>query len=81
MLKRSLQAEMTLYLRYNSGDQFNSAVVIFAGKTTPDTGAYPASLDLTGLRTSPTRHVFCRLCLGAPVERGETVTGKPRSGV
>jgi hypothetical protein len=30
VLKRSLQAEMTLYLGYNSGDQFDGAVVIFA---------------------------------------------------
>jgi hypothetical protein len=38
VLKRSLQAEMTLYLDYNSGDQFDGAVVIFAGKTTPISG-------------------------------------------
>jgi hypothetical protein len=35
MLKRSLQAEMTLYLGYNSGDQFDDAVVIFAGQEDP----------------------------------------------
>jgi hypothetical protein len=35
VLKRSLQAEMTLYLGYNSGDQFDDAVVIFAGQEDP----------------------------------------------
>jgi len=44
VLKRSLQAEMTLYLGYNSGDQFDDAVVTFAGNKTPDIGASPASL-------------------------------------
>jgi hypothetical protein len=38
MMKRSLHVEMTLYLGYNSGDQFDGAVVIFAGKTIRDTG-------------------------------------------
>src|SRR4029077_19124799 len=32
VLKRCQCAEMTLYLGYNAGDQFDGAVVIFAGQ-------------------------------------------------
>jgi hypothetical protein len=47
VLKLSLQAEMTLYLGYNSGDQFDGAVVIFRGARRPAiSGAYPTSLQL-----------------------------------
>jgi hypothetical protein len=38
MIKRSLQADMTLYLGYNSGDQFDGAVVVFAGQDDPRYG-------------------------------------------
>jgi len=34
-------------------------------------------VDLTGLRPSPTRHAVVGLGAGAPVGRGETVTGGP----
>ena len=34
-------------------------------------------LVLPGLRPSPTRHAAGLVCLGAPVEWGETVTGMP----
>ena len=51
MLKRSLQAEITLCLGYNSGDQFDGAVVIFAGQDDP----YPAYLDTGGARLQ--RHI------------------------
>jgi len=43
VLTRSLQSEITLYHGSNSADQFDCAVVIFAGQDDPDIGAYPAS--------------------------------------